>query len=146
MSTVVVTGCESSGTSLVTRILRSAGAWVQHRSATYDGDWDDLPALASQADAVVVVFRDPVVTMRSQIGQGLDEREALEKLRRGYRELAAVMGQLRTVPIYCITYEQLVLNPDSIRPLLALMGLDAGAAIEPVRNENSKYALTGATE
>jgi hypothetical protein len=139
MTTVVVTGPESSGTSLVSRILRSAGAQVFHRSATYADDYADLPALCAGADAVVVVFRDPVATMLSQMRQGLSHDEAAQKLRAGYREIAAVLRDLHSVIIYCMTYEQLVLDADSIRPLLRLLSLHADVTIEPVLNENRKY-------
>lgn len=67
---VLVTGCESSGTSLTARILRQAGAEVMHRSATYDGKFPDLKslgkALAKACDVVVVVFRDPFSALASQ--------------------------------------------------------------------------------
>jgi hypothetical protein len=139
MTTVVVTGPESSGTSLVSRILRSAGAQVHHRSATFADDYPDLPAVCADADAVVIVFRDPIATMGSQMNSGLTEHKAAQKLRHGYRELAAVMGELHSVAIYCMTYEQLVLDPNSIRPLLGLLGLRSDGPIEPVNNENRKY-------
>jgi hypothetical protein len=141
MTAVVVTGPESSGTSLVSRILRGAGAQVFHRSATFTDDYADLPALCADADAVVIVYRDPVATMQSQMRQGLTEHQALQKLRHGYREIAAVMRDLHSVAIYCVTYEQLVLDPDSIRPLLTLLGLRADTPIEQVRDENRKYAV-----
>lgn len=135
---VLVTGCESSGTSLVARILRSAGANVMHRSATYDDEFPDLKSLAVEYDVVVVVFRDPFSTMASQRAKGLSEVEAMRKLRRGYDELFKAFYCV-TRPLFCITYEQLVLDSDSVRPLLWLLGLDDDAVIEKVRDENAKY-------
>ena len=135
---ITVTGPESSGTSLVSRIFRNAGADVYHRSATYRTEWMMLAPLADACDAMIVVFRDPIATMKSQQAEGLTQYEADSKLRSGYYEIACAI-RLVSVPVYCITYEQLVLDRNSIRPLLALLGLDADADIEEVRNENMKY-------
>jgi hypothetical protein len=135
---VVVTGPESSGTSLVSRIVRDAGAQVFHRSATYDEDWPSLVQLADSCDAMIVVYRDPIATMKSQQAQGLITDQARRKLRDGYYQISWAV-RLVSVPIWCITYEQLVLDPNSIRPLLDLMGLDSNIHIEEVSNENAKY-------
>jgi hypothetical protein len=97
-----------------------------------------LAPLADACDAMIVVFRDPIATMKSQQAEGLTQYEADSKLRSGYYEIACAI-RLVSVPVYCITYEQLVLDRNSIRPLLALLGLDADADIEEVRNENMKY-------
>lgn len=135
---VVVTGPESSGTSLVSRILRDAGAKVFHRSATYRNDWPNLVTLADSCGAMIVVYRDPIATMKSQQTQGLTADEAWIKLRDGYCVIAWTL-RLISVPVWCITYEQLVLDPNSIRPLLEWLGLNTDVAIEDVRNENAKY-------
>jgi len=132
---LLVTGPESSGTSLVTRMLRAAGGVVAHRSATYPDDWADLPALAADCEAVIMVYRDPFATMASQIAGGLSPNEAWRKLQDGYRQLAAIAHRR----VYCLTYEQLVLEPESIRPLLTDLGLDAAVVLEPVTNENVKH-------
>lgn len=135
---VVVTGPESSGTSLVSRILHDAGAQVFHRSATYREDWPNLVQLADSCDAMIVVYRDPIATMKSQQAQGLLTDQARNKLRDGYYQISWAV-RLVSVPIWCITYEQLVLDSNSIRPLLELLGLNADVHIEEVRNENAKY-------
>lgn len=135
---IVVTGPESSGTSLVSRILRDAGAEVFHRSATFRDDWVNLTALADKCDTMIVVYRDPMATMKSQEAEGLLPFQAYIKLRSGYLEIAYAT-RLVTVPVWCITYEQLVLDSNSIRPLLAYLGLNADVDIEEVRNENAKY-------
>lgn len=135
---VLVTGCESSGTSLVSRILLRAGASIAHRSATYEQDWPDLHALARECGAVVVIFRDPFSVMASQEEQGLVSLRAYHKLRRGYFEMFSALRGIES-PLYVLTYEQLVLNPDSIRPLLSVLGLDEDVQIEEVRDENAKY-------
>jgi hypothetical protein len=97
-----------------------------------------LAPLADACDVMIVVYRDPVATMKSQQAEGLSRYEAEAKLRSGYYEIACAI-RLVSVPVYCLTYEQLVLDPDSIRPLLALLNLDADADIEEVINENVKY-------
>lgn len=135
---VVVTGPESSGTSLVSRIFRDAGAQVFHRSATYGDQWQSLVELADSCDAMVVVYRDPIATGRSQQAQGLTPFQAGVKLGDGYYNIACAI-RLVSVPVVCITYEQLVLDSNSIRPLLVVMGLDADVQIEEVTNENAKY-------
>lgn len=134
---MLVTGPESSGTSLVANIFTEAGADVAHRSATYDDGWTtSLGVLARECDAVVAVFRDPFVTMQSQRAQGAAEPE--EKLRRAYHRLFGALRGL-DVPLYILTYEQLVLNKHSIKPILRALGLNAGIEIEHVRDENYKY-------
>lgn len=135
---VVVTGPESSGTSLVSRIFRAAGAEVFHRSATYRNNWPNLVTLTDSCDAMIVVYRDPVATMKSQQAQGLTADEACSKLRDGYCVIAWTL-RLVSVPVWCITYEQLVLDCNSIRPLLDELSLNADVDIEEVRNENAKY-------
>lgn len=137
---VVVTGPESSGTSLVSRIFRSAGADVYHRSATYRDEWMMLVPLADACDAMIVVYRDPIATMKSQQAEGLSYHDAQAKLRAGYLEIACAI-RLVTVPVWCVTYEQLVLDSNSIRPLLANLELDSNVDIEQVRNENTKYGV-----
>lgn len=143
MLTALVTGPESSGTSLVSRILRRAGAEVCHRSATYGERWQSLRELADTCDVVVIVFRDPFSTMASQEAEGLDMKPALDKLRRGYREIfGSLLGS--TDRVFVVTYEQLVLDRASIVPLLSHLGLDVNAAVaEEVTNENTKYASVG---
>lgn len=132
---VLVTGPESSGTSLVSRIFRAAGAEVSHRSATYTNDWPDLPALAAECHETVVVYRDPVATLRSGVRQGLSGAEAYIRLREGYCNIAELLS-LPNLEVWCVTYEQLVLDPNSIRPLLWLFGLNGDAEIEPITNQN----------
>jgi len=136
---VLVTGPESSGTSLVSRIFRAAGADVAHRSATYRNDWADLPALAAACDETVVVYRDPMATLRSGVRQGLYYADALDRLHDGYRNIADLFT-LRRVRVWCVTYEQLVLDQDSIRPLLYILGLDGGVEFELVTNQNAQHA------
>lgn len=138
MMKVVVTGPESSGTSLVSRIFRAAGAEVFHRSATYGNDYPNLVALADSCDAMIVVYRNPISTMKSQEADGLTSNKARIKLYDGYYQIARAIT-LVSVPVWCITYEQLILDPNSIRSLLALLGLNADVDIEDVRNENAKY-------
>ncbi len=135
MIDVLVTGPESSGTSLVSKILRQAGANVFHRSATYKGDWPDLRSLALDCAYIVVVFRDPACTMKSQRDQGF---LSWDKLQLGYNELFRALADIRKV-IFVVTYEQLVLNPRSIDFVLVAMGLNPSAVTEQVRDENAKY-------
>jgi hypothetical protein len=138
---ITVTGPESSGTSLVSRIFRDAGAEVFHRSATFHDDWMDLVPLVDSCAAMIVVYRDPVATIKSQVAQGLTYGQARVKLQCGYYEIACAI-RLVSVPVWCITYEALVLDRSSIRPLLALLGLDGSMPIEEIRNENIKHAGT----
>ena len=135
---VLVTGPESSGTSLVSRIFRAAGAQVEHRSATFKDDQPNIVLVADSCDVVIVVYRNPMATMKSQMAQGLSIADARRKLVDGYHEIAR-MFTYATVPFWCVTYESLVLDPDSIRPLLALLHLSHDIDIEPVRDENAKY-------
>jgi hypothetical protein len=133
---VLVTGPESSGTSLVARILRSAGAEVCHRSATYDEDCPDMRRCAMHTcDAVVVIFRDPFATMKSQEWTG----RAYAKLQEGYHELFFALMDL-PIPIYCITYEGLVLNKWSIANLLDALGLNTNIEYEEITDENGKHS------
>lgn len=136
---ITVTGPESSGTSLVARILADAGAEVFHRSATFSDRWPSLTKLADSCDAMIVVFRDPISTLESQRAQGLSHGDASIKLVMGYYEIADAI-KLVSVPTWCVTYEQLVLDPNSIRPLLRRLGLDADVDIEDITNENVKYS------
>jgi hypothetical protein len=90
---------------------------------------------------MIVVYRDPVATMKSQQTQGLTREQARVKLQCGYYEIACAI-RLVSVPVWCITYEALVLDRNSIRPLLALLNLNASIDIEKVTNENAKYVGT----
>ncbi len=119
---------------MTSRIFRQAGAEVFHCSATYRGHYPDLKALAYTCDAIIVVFRDPYATMRSQDWTG----NPLKKLRDGYRELFTCLSDV-TDQTFVITYEQLLLNPTSIHRLLDLLGLDASAVYEEIRDENRKH-------
>lgn len=132
---VLVTGPESSGTSLVSRIFRQAGASVIHRSATYAEEYASLRATARQeCDAIAVVFRDPYATMASQMWTG----RAYDKLQQGYREIFFALDGL-SVPMWVITYESLLLNPQSINPLLSVWGLNPTLVTEQITNENEKH-------
>lgn len=131
---VLVTGPESSGTTLTSRIFVQAGAEVVHRSATWNRRYPDLRIAAKECDAVIIVFRDPFATMQSQ---AWTER-AYEKLQEGY-ECIFVALTYYSKPRFVITYEQLVLEPLSIVPILEVLGLDPTRITEEIRNENKKY-------
>lgn len=138
---VLVTGPESSGTSLVSRIFRSAGADVVHQSATYDDGTGSLIAKARTCDWIVVVVRDPYATSRSQRQAcGLTPQAAAFKLGDGYYQIANLIARTM-LPVVFITYEQLVLDVESIRPTLHALDLKQPDTLEPVRNENVKYGV-----
>lgn len=129
-----MTGPESSGTTMLSRMLRQAGAEVAHRSATWGEEYRDFKAIAHECDATIIIFRDPICTMSSQAWA----RDPYGKLQDGYDEIfEALWGYEK--PRYVITYEQLVLNPASLNPILEHLGLDPDLVEEEVRNENAKY-------
>lgn len=134
---LVVTGPESSGTSMVSRIFRQAGAEVVHRSATYNKDHSDLRSLIRDwCDATIVVFRDPFATMASQRWTG----RPFAKLQYGYRELFYALADA-PVSVFVINYEQLILDQKSINPLLEHLRLNPSLVTEDIRNENDKYIV-----
>jgi hypothetical protein len=122
---------------LVSRIFQQAGASTVHRSATYAEDYPSLRLTAVfECDAIVVVFRDPYSTMSSQRWSG----RAYEKLMEGYQEIFYSLTDINK-PMWVLTYEQLVLNPASINPLLKAWGLDPSLVTEEITNQNTKHAL-----
>lgn len=136
-SRILVTGPESSGTTLLSRIFEVAGAdKVYHRSATYAGDYPAMRPLANhECDAVIVIFRNPVVTMWSQNWAA----DPYRKLQQGYHEIFRALADIDT-PIYVVSYEQIIWRPQSLQPLLHNLGLDPDATYEvEIRDENAKY-------
>jgi len=119
---------------MVSRIVRQAGADVAHRSATWEGDYPFLSKIAQQCDRVLVVFRDPYAILQSQDFA----RDPHGKLMAGYQALFWMLCHTHT-PLYVITYEQLILNPDSLDWILRRWGLNPDAVSEEIRDENAKY-------
>lgn len=139
---VLVTGPESSGTTLLARIFELAGAdKVYHRSATYAGDYPAMRPLANhECDAVMVIFRNPMVTMASQHWAA----DPAQKLQRGYHEIFRALADIDT-PVFVVSYEQIIWRPQSLGPLLYTLGLNPDAIHEiEIRDENAKYESTQA--
>lgn len=137
---VLITGPESSGTSVIARIFVQSGADVIHRSATWDRKHPNLREASQECDAVIIVFRDPYATMQSQAWT----KRAYEKLQEGYESIFNALNHY-SKPRFVVTYEHLVINPRSINPVLLALGLKPQLVTEIIRNENDKYYQEFAT-
>lgn len=152
---IVVTGPESSGTRMLTRMLREAGGSVVHRPMPYGGKrkakdangrsvripgtavWPEL--VDDEPDVVVVVERDLRSTIRSQVevGHVADEDEALAAIRRAYLDIATQLAALK-VPFWPVAYGAMS-RPEARADLCGWLGLDAGKITTVWCNANAKY-------
>lgn len=109
---IIVTGAESSGTRYLTRLVQSLGVDAVHRSIPHDGDW-----LAwRNGDPHVFIARDWRTTAQSQVehGHSRDERRALAKIRRAYRDFFRDASNF-----YVVTYQGLVDFPQQVMDEIA---------------------------
>lgn len=152
MTTVLVTGPESSGNRMLCRILTEAGAAVLHKPMpmsthwqpgmpggreAWDGAWTDLVAL--EWDVAAIITRDPWCTIEAQVGAG-HVRDEAQAVRRTRQSLIEIYRQLATTsrPWWPITYESLS-RPEAVTELCLRLGLDGGRVETRWQDANSKY-------
>lgn len=118
MNKVLVLGPESSGTKMVTSLLRRLGVDAIHRSVPYGLEWATMIRDQAWTDVVVVVRHGPVVA-RSQVEQHLprDVEMAQDAI---VEALTLIMHDLvrNHVRRHIVTYEAFVLNPEGALQLL----------------------------
>lgn len=134
---ILVTGAESTGTRLMSRLLRQAGAKTMHAVMPFATPstvvWHTR--LQRNADGAVVMFRDLRSTIQSQVrvGHAPTEQQALEHVRRAYVEIFEQLA----CPWFPVTFESLE-RPEAIMDVCKALGLP-GVPDEEWRDENAKY-------
>jgi len=151
MTTVLVTGPESSGNRMLCRMLTEAGAAVLHKPMpmsthwrpgtpgdpdNWDGLWTDFSTI--EWDAAVVIIRDPVCAVASQVKQG-HARDADHAATRTRQALVNIYGQLAqtTKPWWTVTYEGLA-RPEAAEALCRLLRLP-GRPVTRWQDANAKH-------
>lgn len=132
---ILVTGAESSGTSLVTALL---GSEAVHRSVPAGTEWllPDGPW-----DAIVVCHRHGPLVARSQerYGHADTVAEAFEKQARGYA-LVYAYAQLSGCRVVQCSYEALVYEQeDALGALFDALGLPRSEPRVEIGNANAKW-------
>lgn len=138
MRRIIVTGCESTGTRWLCRVIEEAGGESIHsvipKSVPWmtdthpDGVWLPLDWYEPnvRADAAVVLFRDLMPTVRSQAELHVpDEDAAFGRIRAAYAWIFKELDRLQ-LPWLPVTYEALA-RPDALVYLLEALGLPGGA-------------------
>ncbi len=158
-------GAESTGTRLATKILIEAGCtgWDGHfqpfdkepigdqdpivwrRSVPHNGTWlalgELLARLYDRDVHVIITMRDWTCAMSSQVRNkhAKTRVEALEKLRKAYREIFEQVNALQ-LPYTVLVYESMILNPDvALKAFVRELGLNPNIVAPTVTNENLKY-------
>lgn len=159
----LVLGPESSGTRVVTEILRSAGCdgdsghgqrWdvmppdgdkiVWRRSMPHAHNWPDLDAMHDKLDLlgyevkIVVTTRDWKAMIKSQLGQHVpDERQGLANIQEAMRRIFEFIYR-RNLDYIIMSYDAMVLNKhEYLKSLLSLFNLEYQEV--EIRDENAKH-------
>ncbi len=137
---VLVTGPESSGTKMLSALLRQAGAEITHSSPNYKSEQDSTPHDMKSFDAVVLIVRNGYCNIKSMIdaNHAEDEKEAKWMIGNGLKFILTTHG-LWTDNFYVTTYESIVHEPESLSKLCRSLGLDPSKITDKVGDGNAKY-------
>ena len=131
---IVVTGPESTGTRMMSRMLGQAGGIVRHWPLP-QGNVARWPPLPSEGDVVIMV-RDRRSTICAQIAAGhvVDQEQAEKNVRRAYR---TIFEQLPGRNWFIVSYESLA-RESALTDLCKALGL-LGVPIDRWQDANAKY-------
>lgn len=137
---VLVTGPESSGTKMLSSLLRQAGAEVTHSSPNYKSEQDHHPHDMKDFDAVVLIVRNGYCNAQSMLdaGHAESEKEAKWMIGNGLKFILSNHG-LWTDNLYVVTYESLVHERESIVQLCESLNLDVSQTTDKIGDGNVKY-------
>lgn len=139
---ILCTGAESSGTKLVTSLLRQAGAEVDHSSPNYRREQNQFPHTMRDYGAVVIVVRNWYTNAKSMIDAGhthIGTEHARELMYYGLSDILYGLRYGFHNKIYFVTYESLVHEPFSLEVLCEELGLDYTKITDTVGDGNAKY-------
>lgn len=145
MTTILVTGPETSGNRMLCRMLIESGANVLHKPmpmthAIYpqdvDGVWTSFSEL--EWDAAVIIHRDLYCTLNGQVAAG-HVKDIDHAIRRTREALSSIYAQLAVSgrPFWPVTYESLA-RPEAVNSLCLLLDLP-GVPTTKWEDANAKY-------
>lgn len=142
---VLCCGGESTGTRLLTRIVRHLGVGAVHRSVPYDRTvkgkpkWPMLHNIVF--DRAIVMTRDWWAAAGSQVAasHAAHHDQAVHRLRRAYVQIAHDLDRVDR-PWVQVSYESLVQRPEPVVANLAdWLGVEYRGLPEPVVDGNTKW-------
>lgn len=139
---ILCVGPESSGTRLMTTILRATGAEVSHSSPAYKPSLGGVKYSPYEYDAVVLVIRNGSWNVRSMQNRKRFRNTYESPQRQIMLDIWDVLRDLAHdhINVHIVTYESLVYETEHcLRALCQDLDLPAPVGYDEVQNGNEKF-------